>query len=168
LTTTVEDLNAVINRSLRLVHHEFNVHHITVVREFTTPLPGRSIDRIRIEQVFVNLFMNASQSMAGGGTLTVRTLTRGDDVIVEVLDTGAGIPTEALAKVFDPFFTTKPVGIGTGMGLAVAKQILLQHSGDISLTNRPTGGVCATVIFHNGKEHDHAANRDPGNSDRTN
>lgn len=167
LETTVQDLNSIVDRALRLVHHELRVHHITVVRDFTTHLPGRRIDRIRIEQVFVNLFMNASQAMPGGGTLTVRTLTRDDDVVAEVLDTGCGIPPESLAKVFDPFFTTKPVGIGTGMGLAVAKQILLQHAGDLSLTNRPTGGIQATVVFHNGKEHQHATNRPAGSTDST-
>jgi len=157
LETTVEELNSVVTRSLRLVQHEFNVRHITVVREFADHLPSRRIDRIRIEQVFVNLFMNACQAMSKGGTLTVRTFTRDEAVVVEVLDTGAGIPEAALAKVFDPFFTTKPLGVGTGMGLAVAKQILLQHTGDLELTNRPTGGVQATVIFHNGKEsHDEA------------
>jgi len=162
LETTVEDLNAVVQRALRLVHHEFNVSHIAVIREFTDHLPPCTIDRIRIEQVFINLLINACQAMAQGGTLTVRTRTRDHDVVVEVLDTGRGIPAEALPKIFDPFFTTKPVGVGTGMGLAVAKQILLQHAGDLELANRPTGGVHATVTFHNGKEDQDATDRPAG------
>jgi len=157
LQTTVEDFNSVVERALRLVQHEFKVRHITVVREFADHLPCHAIDRIRVEQVFINLFMNSCQAMPQGGTLTVRTLQRGGDVVVEVLDTGGGIPAAALSKVFDPFFTTKPVGVGSGMGLAVAKQILIQHAGDIELTNRPTGGAQAIVTFHNGKGVHHEA-----------
>ncbi|MEI6085755.1 MAG: ATP-binding protein [Verrucomicrobiota bacterium] len=168
LETAVVDLNSVVDRALRLVNHELNVRHITVVREAAPQLPGRRIDRIRIEQVFVNLIMNACQAMPNGGTLTVRTSAHDNDVVVAILDTGSGIPPEALAKIFDPFFTTKPVGVGTGMGLAVAKQILLQHAGDLELTNRPTGGVQATVTFHNGKEHDHATDRPAGSSNGSN
>ncbi|MCG3147884.1 MAG: Adaptive-response sensory-kinase SasA [Verrucomicrobiae bacterium] len=151
LQPTTENLNSVVDRALRLVHHEFSARGIQVVRKFAPALPPRQIDRIRIEQVFINLFMNACHAMPKGGTLTVRTSLRDADVVVEVLDTGTGIPPEALAKVFDPFFTTKPVGVGSGMGLAVAQQIILQHTGTLEVANRPEGGVQATIVFHNGK-----------------
>lgn len=147
-----EDLNKIVERALRLVRHELKTHRVQVVRELAGQLPARRVDRIRVEQVFVNLFMNACHAMAEGGTLTVRTLPLDDKVVVEVLDTGHGIPTEALPKVFEPFFTTKPIGVGSGMGLAVAKQILTQHDATITIANRPTGGAVATVTFHNGKD----------------
>ena len=95
--------------------------------------------------------------MAEGGRLTVRTLRDATGAVVaEVCDTGPGIPPAQLEKVFTPFFTTKPVGIGTGLGLAVAQSILAQHGGELTVANQSGGGVCARVIFHKtDKETDH-------------
>jgi signal transduction histidine kinase len=124
------------------------------------------MDRTRIEQVFLNLFLNAIQAMPQGGTLTVRTRAErwGDDslcsectpgqikpgdpvVVAEVQDTGVGIPEQNLTRVFDPFFTTKPVGSGTGLGLSVARQIVDLHGGIIDVRNVPEGGVRVTIVL---------------------
>ena len=148
-----EDVSALAERALLLVRHELSHRRVEIVREFAPGLPAQRVDRIRIEQVFVNLLINAIHAMPAGGLLTVRTaLTASGGVVAEVNDTGHGIAVEHLRKVFDPFFTTKPVGIGSGMGLAVAKSIMTRHEGDLTLTNRPEGGVCARIIFHNKKE----------------
>jgi signal transduction histidine kinase len=112
-----------------------------------------------MEQVFINLFMNAVHAMPDGGTLSVRTYVRhssvgnnatGDNVetvVAEVADTGTGIPPEILTKIFEPFFTTKPVGVGTGLGMCVVKNIVELHGGTIAMANRPQGGAKATISF---------------------
>jgi signal transduction histidine kinase len=110
------------------------------------------LDRIKIEQVFLNLCMNAIESMPEGGTLLLKTRsqpleTGGTEVIAEVEDTGPGIPDGNLPKVFDPFFTKKQMGKGTGLGLSVAKQIIELHGGTIKIGNRPEGGARVTITL---------------------
>jgi signal transduction histidine kinase len=124
------------------------------------------LDRSKMEQVFINLFINALQAMSQGGVLTVTTRHRrfGEDlrmsgstfpqfkpgelvVIAEVQDTGKGISEANLPKIFDPFFTTKPVGIGTGLGLSVVKKIIDLHGAAIDIRNNPLGGVLATLML---------------------
>ncbi len=157
LQRTREDIHDVIENSLMLVRHQLNKQHVTVVREFDTPLPALLLDRTRIEQVFVNLFLNAIQAMPPGGTLTVRTLASMRRVnesdapaglTVEVDDTGHGVMPENLGKLFEPFFTTKPPGQGTGLGLAIVRRIMEIHGGSIRLSNRNEGGARATLQFN--------------------
>jgi signal transduction histidine kinase len=157
LQRTSEDIHNVIENSLALVRHQLNKQNVTVVRDFDTALPPLSLDRTRIEQVFVNLFLNALQAMPLGGTLTVRTFAsdpfRGDGdapagVIVEIDDTGHGIRKEHMDKLFEPFFTTKPPGQGTGLGLTVARTVMEIHGGSILLSNRNQGGARATLQFN--------------------
>ena len=153
LFRSAHDLNALIDRSLRLVRHELNQRGVNIAREFAEHLSPLRVDRIQIEQVFVNLFINASHAMPNGGQLTVRTYAgENESIAAEVLDTGTGISEQDLPKIFDPFFTTKPVGIGTGMGLPVARGIIAQHGGELKLANRPEGGACAVITFHKPKE----------------
>jgi PAS domain S-box-containing protein len=161
-----EDLSAVLERSLWLVNHEVVAAQVTVVQQWQQPLPRVPIDRGKIEQVLINLFINALQAMPAQGTLTVATRTgclgvdlppmRGGPghfrpgeqlVVLEVHDTGPGIPESQLARVFDPFFTTKPVGVGTGLGLSVVKKIMDLHDGAIAIQNAPEGGTRVTLVF---------------------
>ena len=166
ITMKEEDFNAVLDRSLFLVNYEINAARIHAVSSLAPNLPRVLMDRTRIEQVFLNLFLNAIQAMQPGGTLSVRTqaerwgtsplcaecspgqLKPGDPVVVaEVRDTGVGIAEENLKRVFDPFFTTKPVGSGTGLGLSVARQIVDLHGGLIDVRNAPEGGVRVTIVL---------------------
>jgi len=161
-----EDLNGIVERSLRLTANELLATQVRVVRDLGPALPSTCCDRAKLEQVFINLFINAAQAMAGGGTLTVRTRggRPGPDVLLEdriarqfnldsavvvaeVLDTGGGIPKEQLAKIFDPFFTTKPVGVGTGLGLSVVKRIVDLHGGVIDVTNAELGGTRVLLVL---------------------
>ena len=113
------------------------------------------MDRPKIEQVLIVLLTNAIHAMPKGGTLTVRTGARkadshggdGEAVVIEVDDSGHGIPEEQLPKLFEPFFTTKEIGKGTGLGLTVARKIVELHHGTLEIKNRPEGGVRATVTF---------------------
>lgn len=171
---TASNLNRVVEDSLQLVHHVVLRKHVDVVKDPAADLPPLLLDVPKIEQVFVNLMINAVDAMGEGGTLTVRTrrtrLTRlrpdvgirrtdllrvGQSVVVvEFLDSGPGIPAASLERVFDPFYTTKPAGQGTGLGLAICKTILTLHGGTVWLENRPEGGAIATVVFRRvaGKE----------------
>ena len=161
-----EDLNASVKRSLRLINPQAIAAKVSVVRKLETPLPRVRIDRGKIEQVLINLCINALQAMSPGGVLTVATRTArfGDDpslgdkafervkhgdrvVIAEVRDTGTGIAEANLGKIFDPFFTTKPAGVGTGLGLSVVKNIVDLHGGRITIQNTPQGGVVAMLVL---------------------
>jgi signal transduction histidine kinase len=162
-----EDMNGVVDETLRLVRHQLNENKITLVKQWGGALPRVRMDKNRIQQVFVNLFVNAIHAMPNGGTLTVRTFHKhltetthfegsrkadhfwvGDSAVVtEVDDTGCGISEEHLAKIGDPFFTTKPTGIGTGLGLAVSRKIIELHGGTIDIKNRREGGVRVTIML---------------------
>jgi PAS domain S-box-containing protein len=161
-----DDLKEVIDHSLWLVNYELNHGRIEPVRELDERLPLVRFDKAKMEQVFINLFMNAIHAMPGGGTLTVRTSTgrwgdvhskaakcscviQPDDevVVTTITDTGVGIPPEKLDRIFEPFFTTKPTGVGTGLGLPVTKQIIELHGGWIDIKPGEAGGVRVTVVL---------------------
>jgi signal transduction histidine kinase len=111
---------------------------ITVVKEYDRSLPQIPAYASELNQVWTNLVDNAAQAMAGSGTLTVRTSREGDQVVVEIGDTGPGIPPEVQGRVYEPFFTTKAVGQGTGLGLDISWRIVVQrHHGNITLKSSP-------------------------------
>jgi signal transduction histidine kinase len=164
-----ENINEVIEATLSLMRHTFSKAGVAVSKVLLPVPPMVQMDRNKVEQVLVNVFLNAIHAMPEGGCLTVRTLTRvlaahevasdpgarGTDrfhaglqvLVVEVDDTGSGLSPAVQGKLFEPFFTTKPTGQGTGLGLAVSKKILEMHGADISIKNRPEGGVRVTIIF---------------------
>ena len=168
IAVKAEDFNQLLGETFKMVRHELNKKRIELVQELGSDLPSVAVDKTQIQQVFVNLFVNAVHAMPEGGRLTVRTFAKqmtetthsegsrssahlwvGDQAVVaEVEDTGSGIPQEHLAKIFDPFFTTKPTGVGTGLGLPVSKKIIELHGGIIEIKNKPDGtGVRATVLL---------------------
>jgi signal transduction histidine kinase len=111
---------------------------IRVVKDFDRTLPQIPAHPAELNQVWTNLIDNAVQAMDGEGVLTLRTAREGDRVLVDIGDTGRGIPKELRQRVFEPFFTTKPVGQGTGLGLDISYRIVVnRHGGDISLTSEP-------------------------------
>ena len=111
---------------------------ITVVKDYDRSLPPVPGYPAELNQVWTNLIHNALDAMAGSGTLTLRTAVDGDCALVEVADTGPGIPGELRKRVFEPFFTTKPVGQGTGLGLDVSWRIVVnRHGGDLCVVSRP-------------------------------
>jgi two-component system NtrC family sensor kinase len=125
------DLNAVITDVFSLLEHQFEVGRIKVRRELSAVgAPVLGIEH-QLQQVFLNLFLNARDAMPRGGWLSVATRVEGDHVIAEVADTGSGIPPEQLARIYDPFFTTKAIGRGTGLGLSITYGIVQEHDGTI-------------------------------------
>lgn len=160
-----EDLNPLVEHALWLLNNEIIASRVTVVRDLAEALPPVVMDKQKLEQVFINLFINALQAMSQGGVLVVATragrygenlklsqpapphIQRGDVlVVVEVQDSGPGIPDANLPRLFDPFFTTKPPGFGNGLGLSVAKRIIDFHAGTLEIKNL-SPGVLVTLIL---------------------
>jgi signal transduction histidine kinase len=138
------DLNALIKQTMDLERPQCSVAGIKLVGDFQTDLPRVTADPHRLGQVLMNLLGNARQAMESaekGRSLTVRTRRRGEMVEIQVIDDGPGIAAEMRAKIFDWFFTTKPPGEGTGLGLAVSREILQAHGGNLRLEDTPGGGA---------------------------
>jgi signal transduction histidine kinase len=125
------NLNNLINRLLVLLNYPASKKNIKVVNDLSDNIPDVMIDENKMSQVFMNIIINALQSMNGGGTLTIKTEVDNGFCVVSIKDTGGGIPSEIMPNIFDPFFTTKSVGEGTGLGLSVSKGIVEQHGGII-------------------------------------
>jgi hypothetical protein len=134
------DLPRVVEGVLALLEHQLERGKVRVVRELQ-PVPAVLGSENKLQQVLFNLILNAKDAMPRGGWLTVRTRSEGGDVIVEVGDTGHGIPEADLPRIFDPFFTTKGVGRGTGLGLAVTYGIVQEHHGSIRASSTPGQGA---------------------------
>ncbi len=161
-----QDLHSLIDSSVRLLKNEMIRAKVSVERQFDQNLPPALVDPQRLEQVFLNLLLNAIQAMPEGGLITIQTkaqrvskweparrslfrnFAHGDPVaLVTIQDHGVGIPAEVLPRVFDPFFTTKPAGVGTGLGLSMVRKIVELHGGAIELNNAAGGGAVAALVL---------------------
>lgn len=140
------DANEAVGAALSIVDHQLSLHGIRIVRELGISLPQVNGDINQLQQVLVNLAINAQQAMAGQrGELSVRTRALGGQVLIELQDTGPGISPELQKKIFEPFFTTKPAGQGTGLGLSVSYGIIESHGGRIEV--RSSLGSGATFVI---------------------
>jgi len=134
-----------IEDTLALVHHELK-HDIEVVKKFGKVQPIPCFPG-QLNQVFLNLIVNARQAIKGKGKITIATHTENAKIFIEISDTGAGITKENLARIFDPGFTTKGVGVGTGLGLSICYQIIKSHLGDISVKSELGQGTTFTITL---------------------
>jgi two-component system NtrC family sensor kinase len=143
------DLNAVVDRSIRLVQHQLEMATIQLQPNLARDLPLIQCDPAQVEQVLLALVMNAIDAMPHGGNLWISTkvLDLGDEVQFEVRDDGTGIPPEILPHIFEPFLTTKETGKGVGLGLAVSHSIVERHSGRIAVQSTLGRGTTFTVIL---------------------
>ncbi|MDD5595114.1 MAG: PAS domain S-box protein [Candidatus Omnitrophica bacterium] len=147
-----ENVNSILENSLNLIKHEAEFEKVEIVQEFKERLPAVLVDNRKIEQVFINIILNAIQAMPNGGKITFRSYQvfpgwRQYDqefVVVEIEDMGIGIPEENLQKVWDPFFTTKGAR-GSGLGLAVSKSIIEMHDGFIEIESKVGKGTKVIV-----------------------
>lgn len=162
-----EDINSILENSLSLVKNQFELEHIEITRELKTDIPKVLADKNKIEQVCINILLNAAQAMPEGGKIIIRSYDkqleeikngigkRAEDhfrvgektVIVEFEDTGIGISEENISKIFDPFFTTKGPRGGTGLGLSVSRNILHMHKGLIYAESQVGKGTKLTIIL---------------------
>jgi len=141
------DVNRVISETLSLVDPMLRASKITVHAQLGSPLPGVYGNSGKLQQVFMNLIMNARDAMPRGGDLTIATEAEDTSVHVEVTDNGVGIPPDQLHKIFDPFFTTKATSRGTGLGLAVTYGIIREHSGSIRVDSVVGRGTTFRLEF---------------------
>jgi signal transduction histidine kinase len=141
------DVHDGIEDTLLLIHHELK-HGIDVVKEFGV-LPTIHCYPGQLNQVFLNMFINAQQAMDSQGTLTIRTSHDEDKncVVIQIEDTGKGIAPEHLDRVFDPGFTTKGVGVGTGLGLSICYNIVRQHKGEIEVESEVGKGTVFRIML---------------------
>ncbi|HWJ17031.1 MAG TPA: ATP-binding protein [Gemmatimonadaceae bacterium] len=143
------DVNAVVERTLRLRSYQFAASHVTVESRLADDLPPVLGDARQLQQVCLNLVTNAAQAMGsrGGGMLTIVTRAEGRDAVLEVCDTGPGIPEDVRARIFEPFFTTKAEGEGTGLGLSVSYGIVGSHGGTIAVASSSAAGTTFRVTI---------------------
>jgi PAS domain S-box-containing protein len=140
-------IEEVLDQTLEIVVHQQRFFGITLEKQYDQSVPEVVVDSNLMEQVFMNIILNALDAMQGSGTLTVRTRHQNGWAEVDFSDTGAGMPEEILDKIFDPFFTTKDSteGMGMGLGLAVSYGIVKNHNGDISVSSKPGKGTTFSI-----------------------
>jgi two-component system, NtrC family, sensor kinase len=146
-TLRITEINEAINRSLELVINSIQIQHIKVVKDLAKDLPKCMVDSDQLQQVLMNLIINAIQAMSAGGILTLRTTSENDQVIIDVQDTGCGISQENIRKLFTPFFTTKKEVKGVGLGLAVSYGIIERHHGKILVKSKEGSGTTFSVYL---------------------
>ena len=145
--TGAVDLNGAIGDILSLLEHQFKLGHVQVRKDLAkSGLVVRGVE-YKLQQVFLNLFLNARDAMPKGGWLTVATQVDGANAVIEVADTGVGIPPDHLGRIYDPFFTTKPEGRGTGLGLSVTYGIVQEHGGQLTCDSQPGQGTRFRLVL---------------------
>jgi len=151
-TRAMVDMNQIVRETLALRSYEQRLSNINIIEALAAGLPQVFADPHQVQQVLLNLIINAEQAMLGTngrGTLILRTWHDADNdaVVLEVNDDGPGVPEDVQPRIFDPFFTTKEVGKGTGLGLTVAYAIVQEHGGRITLKSEPGRGASFYVAF---------------------
>jgi signal transduction histidine kinase len=150
-----------IRETLVLLNPIFHQHRVRVVTAFAETLPPLSGDDASLQRVLINVLNNAVDAMAEGGTVTITTrvseppASSRPTVVIEVADTGTGIPPEILPHIFELFVTTKAPGKGTGLGLLVCQEIIQRHGGTIEISSQAAQGTCVRISLpaDDGAEH---------------
>jgi two-component system, NtrC family, sensor kinase len=139
------DLNRVLDDTIQLLEPQLRSAKFDLARNFGQDLPAAYGSASKLQQVFMNLILNARDAMPAGGRLTINTRLVDTSLVVDFRDTGVGIAPENIARIYDPFFTTKEVGQGTGLGLALSYGIIQEHGGRIFVESRPGEGAHFTI-----------------------
>jgi two-component system NtrC family sensor kinase len=141
------NLNETIKQLLKLVLSQKEFRKIKIEETYDARLPDVLVDKNQIQQVFLNLLLNAGEAIDGEGKITISTEHSEESIQITISDSGCGIARENIDKIFDPFFTTKPVGQGTGLGLSISYGIIQQHHGVIKCESKIDSGTTFTVIL---------------------
>jgi two-component system NtrC family sensor kinase len=155
-TPSATEINTVVDKTLLLLENQASFQNIRTVRNFAPDLPPVLIDAGQLQQVVVNIVINAADAMEESGTLTLATsrAANGQEILLKISDTGKGIPEDILPLIFEPFFTTKKVGKGTGLGLAIVHGIVTRAGGKIEVTSSSKGAtftIRLPIAKENGK-----------------
>jgi signal transduction histidine kinase len=142
----VADVHEGLNSALILLTHQFK-DRVDVIREYDPEVPAIECYAGQLNQVFMNLLSNAVQAIDNKGWIRIFTRNEPDSVIIEISDSGKGIPADVQSRVFEPFFTTKEVGQGTGLGLSISYGIIGKHRGQISFRSAPGEGTTFTIVL---------------------
>jgi signal transduction histidine kinase len=152
---TMVDINAVVESALRLATFDKSFQRLKTETSLAIDLPHTLADRDQLQQVFLNIFLNARDAMPEGGRLRIATGESSGKIIIEISDTGVGISSENMKQIFDPFYTTKPAGKGTGLGLAVCYGIVTAHDGTIEIESEKSLGTRFRVVLPvTGEKHE--------------
>lgn len=141
------DINEVIETSLRLASFDKFFQKLKILKDYSNKNLKALADADQLQQVFLNLFLNARDAMLSGGELFIKTSLKDNAVKIEIGDTGTGIKESDLKKIFDPFYTTKSTGNGTGLGLAVCYGIITAHNGKIEVSQNNRGGTIFSITL---------------------
>ena len=141
------DINQVLTNTMTLLRSQKEFNKVAIVENLSSGLPQIMGDKNQLQQVFLNISLNACEAMEKGGTLSITTFVQNDNAMITFSDSGVGIKKEFLDKIFEPFFTTKPVGKGTGLGLSVSYGIIQQHGGSIQAESQEGAGSTFTITL---------------------
>lgn len=139
------DINDCLRKALALVRRQLPVS--ITLSEALNPLPPRACHPGQLAEAFLNILQNAAQAVGEQGEITVSSRTRNDAIVIEISDSGCGIPSDRLERIFDPFYTTRPVGQGTGLGLTVTRDIVVNHGGTIDISSVPGKSTLVAMRF---------------------
>ncbi|HSK74367.1 MAG TPA: ATP-binding protein, partial [Pyrinomonadaceae bacterium] len=137
----------VIETSLRLASFDKSFQKLKLNKLLAENTPKVFADNDQLQQVFLNLFLNARDAMPAGGEISIKTGGNNGEVQIEIADSGTGIDEKDVKKIFDPFFTTKPTGKGTGLGLAVCYGIITAHGGKIEVSSNENQGTTFLIFL---------------------
>ena len=142
---TPTNINTVIRKTINMLQNEFSLEHINVTTDLSDEIPDTLLDQNQMQQVFINLMLNAVEAIRDKGAINIISRIDRDrkKIKIEITDDGCGIDPDHVGKLFEPFFTTKPKG--TGLGLAVTYRIIRNHKGDIRVSSIPGKGSTFTV-----------------------
>jgi len=143
----LSDINTIVKEVLSLVERQVMFHNIKVIKKLSPDLPTILLDKNQIQQVLMNIILNAVEAMDGQGKLTVETSSDEEYARIKFTDTGCGISEENVKKLFQPFFTTKETGHGTGLGLSISYGIIRKHNGKINVSSEIGKGSTFTIVL---------------------
>lgn len=140
------DLNDNIENTIKVAWNELK-YHATLIKEFDDSLPQAFGHPGQVNQVILNMLVNAAQAIESDGEIRIRTKATDQHIVLEIEDNGCGMPDDVQAKIFDPFFTTKPVNVGTGLGLSISYGIIEKQGGKIEVRSEVGQGTCFTILL---------------------
>ena len=159
MVLTQFDIPKEIDTTLNILNNKYK-NRITVIKNYAPDTPKIEAYGGQLNQVFMNILDNAQDAIEGSGTLTINTYKEDENVKIEFIDTGSGIPEENLKKIFDPFFTTKQVGKGTGLGMSISYRVIKDHNGTIEVESEVGKGTKFTVTLPITHQKEEAENQE--------